>query len=87
MKGPRWECVSDAAKALTTKMLTYKPANRITAAQALADEWIESNIAASGAEQKVALNCLRNLQGFKVSCGGEWVDQKPAAASGYGLHR
>lgn len=58
--------MSPEAKRLITKMLTYNPEQRITAYDALNDEWITKYsklTATNDAGQKLS---LKNLQGFKV---------------------
>lgn len=39
-----WGCISDGAKDLIRKMLTYEPSQRISATEAYAHPWILSNV-------------------------------------------
>jgi len=55
-----WGKISDDAKNLIRKMLTFNPADRITARQALNDKWIQNNTQASPINQKT----LKNLADF-----------------------
>ena len=57
-----WDKISDEAKQLIKKMLTYNPNMRISAQEALNDPWIQRNA------PSVPLNpqLLRNIVGFYV---------------------
>lgn len=57
-----WEKISEEAKTLIKKMLTYNPAHRLSAHDALNDSWIQRNAPSS------ALNDshLKRLKGFYV---------------------
>jgi len=55
-----WGKISDDAKNLIRKMLTFNPADRINARQALNDKWIQNNTQASPINQKA----LKNLADF-----------------------
>jgi hypothetical protein len=50
-------------------MLTYDPAKRIAAADALADEWIATAPESTPEALKIAQRSLKNLQMFKVGRG------------------
>lgn len=66
MKGDRWTKVSAEAKRLIARMLTYAPEQRITAYEALNDEWIVKYSASKDAVDKTQIFSLKNLQAFKV---------------------
>jgi calcium-dependent protein kinase len=44
ISGPEWKSISNDAKDLIKKMLTYEVANRITAEQALNHAWIKKKV-------------------------------------------
>lgn len=54
--------MSQEAKDLIKKMLTYDPTKRISAAEALSDPWIAKNRVHTPLNKKV----LDNLSGFQV---------------------
>ncbi len=60
-----WGSISDEAKDLIQKLLTYDPADRISAEEALEHTWIKSNGAVS-VDAKSAENALNALQGFRA---------------------
>ena len=60
-----WRSISDEAKDLVRKMLTYDPAERISAEQALAHPWIADN-ASVAVDGSTAANALGNLQNFRA---------------------
>ena len=55
------EGVSSGARDLVAKMLTYRPAKRITAAQALAHPWLSG-----GATADTALSATKNLRSWRA---------------------
>ncbi|EGR29296.1 protein kinase domain protein [Ichthyophthirius multifiliis] len=55
-----WDHISNDAKQLIQKMLTYDPKKRITALQALNDQWVQKNAPSIPINQK----SLQNLAGF-----------------------
>jgi len=55
-----WGKISTDAKNLIKKMLTFNPADRITARQALNDKWIQNNTSSTPLDQKA----LKNLSDF-----------------------
>ncbi len=57
-----WERVSNDAKNLITKMLTYDPKERISAPESLNDVWIQKNAPSTPLNPK----CLSNLSEFHV---------------------
>eukprot|EP01066_Platyproteum_vivax_P006551 Platyproteum_vivax@DN232_c0_g1_i1.p1 len=64
--GDEWRSVSNEAIALIKKMLTYEPAKRVSAEEALNDPWVALNLkgqAVATDEQK--LKCLTNLTKFR----------------------
>ncbi len=65
MIGDAWEVVSKEAKELVKKMLTYDPAKRISAMEALKDPWIAKNTAHSaGSAMAKVMPALDNLKKF-----------------------
>lgn len=60
---PDWSRISPEAKSLISRMLTYDPAKRISAADALNDEWITKNKKHTPLNKKV----MENLCSFQVS--------------------
>lgn len=59
-----WNCVSQSAKDLITKMLTVNPKKRITASRALQSHWIEHGDEAFE-EKQLAVKNVNNLIGGK----------------------
>lgn len=57
-----WGKISNEAKNLIKKMLTYNPAERISAKEALNHIWIQSNAPAT----TVSTKALTNLAAFRV---------------------
>ena len=57
-----WGKVSEDAKNLIKKMLTFNPTERITAREALNDKWIQNNAAQGSINQKT----LKNLADFST---------------------
>ena len=62
---PVWNSVSDEAKDLIRKMLTYDPATRISAVQALENPWFSKFIEEVDATAAVTM-ALENLKTFKA---------------------
>jgi calcium-dependent protein kinase len=58
-----WQKISDEAKNLIKKMLTYNPSFRISAQEALNDPWIQRNAPTAALNPQL----LRNIVGFYVS--------------------
>lgn len=63
---PEWDDVSDDAKDLVRKLLTYDPAKRISAQDALQHPWIKSFTQSEKIEKTVATKTLSNLKNFRV---------------------
>jgi len=57
-----WGKISYDAKNLIRKMLTFNPADRISAREALNDKWIQNNTSGAPLNQKA----LKNLADFSV---------------------
>lgn len=57
-----WSQISDGAKQLIDKMLTYDPLKRITLVEALNDPWI-----GKAPTNNISSNLLKNLQTFYVN--------------------
>jgi calcium-dependent protein kinase len=64
---PEWDDVSDDAKDLARKLLTYDPAKRISASDALQHPWIKSFSQSEKIEKTIATKTLSNLKNFRVS--------------------
>mmetsp|Transcript_38780 Transcript_38780/g.44119 ORF Transcript_38780/g.44119 Transcript_38780/m.44119 type:complete len:494 (-) Transcript_38780:360-1841(-) len=62
---PEWEPISAKGKDLIDKMLTYNPAERITAEQALQHPWIKENDDTT-VDNKVAISGLNKLKSFRA---------------------
>ena len=68
-KGENWEYNSAECKDLITKMLTYDPKKRVSAADCLAHSWIVAQgkkDEAKVVKTKLAKSTLVNLQKFRV---------------------
>lgn len=63
---PEWDDVSDDAKDLVRKLLTYDPNKRISAAEALQHKWIRTTASQARVEREVATKTLSNLKNFRV---------------------
>jgi len=61
-----WSKVSGPAKDLITKMLTYDPASRITAEDALNHHWITMNETDSPVKSEIQLTALKNIKEFNA---------------------
>ena len=64
---PEWHSVSDQAKDLVSKLLTYDPAKRISALDALNHPWIQETASIDRVSKHITENTLKNLQNFRVS--------------------
>jgi calcium-dependent protein kinase len=64
--GSEWKNISRDAIDFIKKMLTYDPANRIAAAEALNHIWIKKKVA-EPSDPKATLNALQNLRTFRVN--------------------
>ena len=60
-----WRSISEEAKDLVRKMLTYDPAERISAEAALAHPWIADNASVTF-DASTAASALGNLQNFRA---------------------
>jgi len=58
---PEWKDVSDEAKDLVAKLLTYQPEKRITALEALNHPWIKKMASVDKVNKEVAKKTLMNL--------------------------
>lgn len=65
MSGKVWDAISDEAKDLVAKLLTYDKENRISAGEALSHPWIEK-MCGSEIDSKVAKKALLNLSKFRA---------------------
>lgn len=63
LKEDDWSGISNEAKSLISKMLTYNPKERISANEALNDPWIQRN----STQNQVNMKALQNLQSFHVT--------------------
>lgn len=66
---PEWADVSDEAKDLVAKLLTYNPEKRISALDAMNHTWIKKMASIDKVNKEVAKKTLQNLQNFRVSTG------------------
>ena len=66
MQGPEWKNISNDAKDLIKKMLTYDPIQRITAEAAMNHGWIKKKVH-EVSDPKATFNALQNLKNFRVS--------------------
>mmetsp|Transcript_64864 Transcript_64864/g.74557 ORF Transcript_64864/g.74557 Transcript_64864/m.74557 type:complete len:496 (-) Transcript_64864:1106-2593(-) len=65
-EGAEWNDVSTEAKDFIRKLLTYNPAERISAKIALQDTWIQSKIHRDAIDSPLALASLNNLKSFSA---------------------
>ena len=63
---PEWDDVSEDAKDLVRKLLTYDPEKRISATEALHHKWIQLTATTEKVEKTVATKTLQNLRNFRV---------------------
>lgn len=63
-RGSEWQSVSESAKNLIRKMLTYNPAFRISAKEALEDEWISTHCNMPLSKNPPEALVLNNLKSF-----------------------
>jgi calcium-dependent protein kinase len=59
--------VSEDAKDLVRKLLTYDPAKRTSASDALQHPWIKTYSSQEKVEKTVATKTLSNLRNFRVT--------------------
>lgn len=64
---PEWDDVSDDAKDLVKRLLTYDPAKRISASDAVQHKWIKTQASQEKVEKTVAAKTLSNLRNFRVT--------------------
>lgn len=55
------------AKDLVKQLLTYNPANRVSALEAYNHPWIKKMATGDRVSREVAIKTLQNLQNFRVS--------------------
>mmetsp|Transcript_18769 Transcript_18769/g.13595 ORF Transcript_18769/g.13595 Transcript_18769/m.13595 type:complete len:89 (-) Transcript_18769:39-305(-) len=60
---PEWTYVTESAKTLIRKLLTYNPKKRITALEALNDPWIQ-NLTRNKEMKLLNANIMKNLRVF-----------------------
>jgi len=60
-----WSQISDKAKALITKLLTYDPDQRVSAEEALKHPWIEE-MSSVQIDSSMAISALSNLKNFRA---------------------
>lgn len=60
-----WNNISDNCKDFITKLLTYKPEERPTAAEALQHPWVVE-LSTVAIDESAAISALDNLKGFKA---------------------
>ena len=60
-----WNNISDNCKDFITKLLTYKPEERPTAAEALQHPWVVE-LSTVAVDESAAISALDNLKGFKA---------------------
>lgn len=66
MEDQEWARISPSAKTLISKMLQFKVADRISAEEALTDEWITNNTQTSFRNTESAIPSLNNLKAFRT---------------------
>ena len=64
---PEWDDVSEDAKDIVKKLLTYDPAKRISAGDALQHKWIKTQASKEKVEKTIATKTLSNLRNFRVT--------------------
>lgn len=57
--------MSDDAKDLVKRLLTYDPAKRISAADALQHKWVKTQASKEKVEKTIAARTLSNLRNFR----------------------
>jgi len=62
--GPEWPKISQEAKSLIKKMLTYDPAARISSDEALNDPWVQTMSKRNSIARPLAIDALNNLREF-----------------------
>lgn len=65
LSGSEWRGISKEATDLIKKMLTYNPANRISAEEAIIHPWIKKKVLEPN-DSKATLSALQNLRTFRV---------------------
>jgi len=59
-----WSHVSSEAKDLVTKMLTYKPTERVSASECLMHKWFTTNSSKKNVDINFSQKCLKNMKQF-----------------------
>ena len=86
---PEWDDVSDDAKDIVKKLLTYDPAKRISAADALQHKWIKTQSSQEKVEKTVAAKTLANLRNFRViklKCSHSCIGKLKVEASNISIY-
>lgn len=65
--GPDWEDISNGAKNLIKKLLTYDHTQRISAEDALKDEWIQRMSTTEQIKKPLAERAFKNLKNFRAA--------------------
>ncbi len=65
--GLDWEDITNGAKNLIKKLLTYDPTQRISAEDALKDEWIQRMATNEEIKKPVAEKAFNNLKNFRAA--------------------
>ena len=65
LSGSEWKGISKDAVDLIKRMLTYNPANRISAEEAIDHPWIKKKVT-EPSDPKATLSALQNLRTFRV---------------------
>jgi len=66
LEGEEWEGISEEAKDLIRKMLTYDPSKRISAKDALEHKWFSQALQQTTVNKELMQHNLRNLKTFRA---------------------
>lgn len=67
LDGPDWDDISNGAKNLIKKLLTYDPTERISAEESLKDEWIQRMSSPELIKKPLAEKAFKNLKNFRAA--------------------